>query len=312
MQTVPEGLEPAIVRALRSPLDPNPEGDEIRWALEALLNVADRVTGFRAEIAELRRALRQYKTEEAHRARTLVLAILTKMDERIRHAEDEREAAVAVLRKLCIEDEFEQADQWLEQWAKTRHDGNDVVARANLAEAAGDGLTEEYPAAAKWLHQRALDLFEQYASGKRSGEAAARGRHVRRVGHKLGRPPSTMPPPPEHHAVLAPGALSSPALPADLDGLDSVEAAGPKSGIRADLLTPDIEVTGEIAVEDLDLVAEPAPAKPAMRPPPPPPPAQSVLRLPPSVPPRAAPSVPPRPTPKTKPPPPTSSKKPGP
>ncbi len=269
MQHVPDSLAPAIVRALKSPLDTDPHGDEIRWALEALLVVADRVTEFRSEIAELRRTLRQFKTEEARRLRTVVQAILKKMDEHIRESNEKREAAIAVVRKLAADQAFGQAEEWLDQWVSEHPEGHQLIARADLAEAAGDGLTESQPEAARWLYQQALDMYRGYAATHTLGEAAARGRHVRRVGRKLGMPPSTLPPPPAHHATISSAALAPPSIP---DGLDSIDAAPSPPRLRFDAAEPDapeIEVTGEIPVEDflyLSPPTAPRPRLPSMRP----------------------------------------------
>jgi hypothetical protein len=253
MSGVPEGLEPYIMRALQSPLDPDPLGDETRWALEAALHVADRATDFRSEIAELRRALRRYKTEEARRSRALVQAILAKMDERIRTTEHEREAAIAVLRRLATEKEYVEALRWLDDWTETHRDGHGLLVRANLAEAAGDGLADEHPEAARWLYERALNLYEQYATGRTVGEGAARRRHVRRVGRKLGHPLSSLPPPPERHAIISSSSLRHRRLPSEPE---PKRRPAPPEGRSApkrlddDLLTPEIEVGRAIPVDE--------------------------------------------------------------
>jgi hypothetical protein len=291
MQDVPDVLDSAIVRALRSPLDPDPLGDETRWALEALLNVADHVTELRPQIAELRLTLRRSKGQEAARGRSLVQAILKKMDDRIRKTEEEREAAIAVLRRLAIDGAYGKADEWLEQWGREHGEGPGVVARASLAEVAGDALSrgeEPHPEAARWLHERSLELYEIHASGKTRGEASARARHARRVGRKLGRPPSTLPPPPEHYALLSRASLAPPTVPTYL-ATGAAPRLPTESGIRADLLAPEIEIIREISVSDQVR----SPPRPAQQPPTPP----SKRRASPSGPPQSTPQ-PSRPAPK--------------
>jgi len=254
MQQVPDGLEAGIVQALRSPLDPNPLGDEIRWALEALLNVADRVTDLRGQIAELRKTLRRSRGEVAARGRALVQAVLKKMDDHIRKAEQEREAAIAVMRKLAVDGAYGKAEEWLEQWATRHPQPRGIVARASLAEAAGDVVAEslEHPEAASWLYQQAISLFDEYAKGVTGGEADARGRHARRVARKLGAPPSSLPPPRERYALLSATNLTPPrgAARSSVPGSGRPPATHTESGIRADLLTPDVDLTGNGALAE--------------------------------------------------------------
>ena len=185
LEHVNESLEPWILQLVRSRLEASPPEQEHRWALEALLAVVDRAAALTTETDELRGALRAFEPPDPEWLRYSALDLLTRSEELARRTSEERDAAVAVLRRLVKVKDYDQADQWLGNWGRDYTPHHQVSSRALLAEEAGDGMTAKSKRAARWLYERSVRLFEEQASWHFTNEGLARGWHAVRLAHKL-------------------------------------------------------------------------------------------------------------------------------
>jgi hypothetical protein len=182
---VSERLEQATLRVARAQLEASGPGEEPRWMLEALLAVARRVATLSSDVRALARALRGCDLPPPDQTRSVALSLLAQMEDQSTKMLAERDAALAVLRRLAKVKDYEQAEAWIRSWAQDYREDHQLPSRALLAEEAGDGLTQNSLRAARWLYERSLRLLEEHASWSSVGEGPARGWQVLRVSQKL-------------------------------------------------------------------------------------------------------------------------------
>jgi hypothetical protein len=82
------------------------------------------------------------------------------LDERVRQSLEERDAASAVLRRLAGTAKWDEAVDWLHNWAVTYPLSQRLSSRALLAEEAADALGATSQRAAHWLYEYALTLYD--------------------------------------------------------------------------------------------------------------------------------------------------------
>jgi hypothetical protein len=185
MRHLPESLDPLLLEAVRRPLIGDLLRDEARWALECLLQFAGRVRSFQPKAQELAQAVRAFKVNDPSELRAPTLALLNRLDDYVGVRREERDAAIAVLRKIVTARQYQEADRWLAAWSSNHPDEDELLTCAWLSEEAGDGLRARRDRAARWLYQKALLLLESYAARAGSTEGVVRGWHMRRLQRKL-------------------------------------------------------------------------------------------------------------------------------
>jgi hypothetical protein len=181
----PEIFTSGTIHCLRSPLDPDPLGDETALVLVCCGLLADGVQGFRDDVRNRVRAIDAAEGPRAPVMRRLAHETLAKIDHAVVHSKQvwaalidslvqvvragHRDAAIAEVERQC-------KDDWYPE-----------LARATRWENIGDALASSDHALARYCYDQAYDNFVQHASGASSGgEGMARMEDVHRLGRKRG------------------------------------------------------------------------------------------------------------------------------
>ncbi len=178
---VPEPLDLWLVQlALTATL--GADDDLVGWSYEALRHILERVATDQPPLEELGRLLRDNGAGERIEIPDELLMVL---DERVRQGLDEREAASAVLRRLAGTAKWDEAVDWLHNWAVSYPTSQQLPSRALLAEDAADALGATSQRSAHWLYEYALSFYD-HAYSPPAGHAGVDQHYpVQRLRHKL-------------------------------------------------------------------------------------------------------------------------------
>jgi hypothetical protein len=178
---VPEPLDAWIVQlALTAPL--GADDDLVGWSYEALRHILERVGADQPPLEELARRLRDTGSGEQVQ---LPDELLMALDERVRQGLEERNAASAVLQRLAGTAKWDEAVDWLQNWAVTYPASQQLPSRALLAEEAADALGATTQRAAHWLYEYALALYDHAHSAPVGHAGVDQHYPVQRLRHKL-------------------------------------------------------------------------------------------------------------------------------
>ena len=178
---VPEPLDLWLVQlALTSSL--SADDDLIGWSYEALRHIVRRIGTDQPDFDELARLLRDSGEGERVEVPDELLMML---DERVRQGLEERDAASAVLRRLAGTSKWDEAADWLHNWAESYPVPQQLPSRALLAEEAADVLGATSQRAARWLYEYALTLYDHAYSASPGQSGMDQHYPVQRLRHKL-------------------------------------------------------------------------------------------------------------------------------